>query len=93
MFAFIRIHAVEILSIAMGVWLLWIILIYTSYFRALKTDTASKLIGHSEESNLQKAKNKRKETYDMAVTYPSYTIFWIAVIVWGISYLLKNSSL
>ena len=92
MLAFIRMNAVEILSIGMGVWLFWIAITYAKYFRILKTNAASKSQKNHKESTFQEARNKRKRTYDLAVTYPSYAIFWTAVIVWGISFLPNTTS-
>ena len=89
MFAIIRIYAVEILSIVMGIWLLWITIIYANYIRALKTHTAPETPELNKDSTVQKARDKRKWTYNMAVTYPSYAIFWVAVILWGASFLLN----
>ena len=93
MLPFIRLYSVEILSIAMGIWLLWIILTYKNYFKELKTCATSKELASRDEFALQKARDKRKRTYNLAVTYPSYAIFWVTVIAWGISYLLKASPL
>ena len=89
MFAIIRIYAVEILSIIMGIWLLWITLIYTNYFRALKSYTEPESLDLNKDSTVQKARDKRKRTYNIAVTYPSFAIFWVAVIVWGVSFILN----
>ena len=89
MFAIIRVYAVEILSIVMGIWLLWITIIYADYFRALKSHTEPKSPEFNKDSTVQKARDKRKRTYNMAVTYPSYAIFWVAVIVWGASFILN----
>ena len=89
MFAIIRAYAVEILSIVMGIWLLWIIIIYANYFRALKSHAEPESSELNKDSTVQKARDKRKRTYDMAVTYPSYAIFWVAVIVWGASFILN----
>ena len=89
MFAFIRIYAVEILSIVMGIWLLWITIIYANYFRLLKPHTKPESSELNKDSTVQKARDKRKRTYNMAVTYPSYAIFWVAVIVWGISFVIN----
>ena len=74
----------------MGVWLLWIILTYTNYFKELKTGETSKALNSRDELALQKARDKRRSTYNIAVKYPSYAIFWFAVIAWGVSYLLKD---
>ena len=90
MFTFIRIYAVEVLSIVMGVWLIWITIIYANYFKGLKLYTESKSPELNKDSIVQKARDKRKNTYNMAVTYPSYVIFWVAVVVWGISFILDN---
>ena len=89
MFAFIRTYAVEVLSIVMGVWLIWITIIYANYFRALKPYKSSKSLELNKDSKVQKARDKRKKTYHMAVTYPSYAIFWVAVVVWGASFILN----
>ena len=89
MFAIIRIYAVEILSIVMGIWLLWITIIYANYFRALKSHMESEYPELNKDSKVQKARDKRKRTYNMAVTYPSYTIFWVVVIVWGASFIVN----
>jgi hypothetical protein len=89
MFVVIRIYAVEILSIVMGIWLLWITIIYTNYFKALKSHTEPESPELNKDSTIQKARDKRKRTYNMAVTYPSYTIFWVAVIVWGASFIIN----
>ena len=89
MFTIIRIYAVEILSIVMGIWLLWITIIYANYFRALKSHAEPESPELNKDSTVQKARDKRKRTYNMAVTYPSYAIFWVAVIVWGASFILN----
>ena len=89
MFAIIRVYAVEILSIVMGIWLLWITIIYANYFRALKSHAEPESPELNKDSIVQKARDKRKRTYNMAVTYPSYAIFWVAVIVWGASFILN----
>lgn len=91
MFAIIRIYAVEILSIVMGIWLLWITIIYANYFRALKSHTEPESPELNKNSTVQKARDKRKSTYNTAVKYPSYAIFWVAVIVWGASFILNNT--
>lgn len=93
MFAFTKIYAVEILSTIMGVWLLWITVIYMSYFRKLKSDSEAALTEQNEGSALQKAREKRNQIYNMAVTYPSYAIFWFAVMAWGVSFLIKKNPL
>ena len=89
MFSFIRLYAVEILSIVMGIWLLWITIIYANYFRALKLHKEPKSTELDKDSTVQKARDKRKRTYNMAVSYPSYAIFWVAVIVWGASFIVN----
>ena len=89
MFAIIRVYAVEILSIVMGIWLLWITIIYANYFRALKSHAEPESPELNKDSTVQKARDKRKRTYNMAVTHPSYAIFWVAVIVWGASFILN----
>ena len=89
MFAIIRIYAVEILSIVMGIWLLWITIIYANYFRALKSHMEPESPELNKNATVQKARDKRKRTYNMAVTSPSYAIFWVAVIVWGASFILN----
>ena len=91
MLTFMKIYAIEILSVIMGLWLLWIIVTYTNYFKKLKDSKSSNSVDPNKERVLQKARDKRKETYNVAVTYPSYAIFWAAVTVWGLSYLLKNN--
>ena len=86
-----QIYAVEILSVIMGLWLLWIIIIYFNYFKELRSPKHPRSIElNNKENLLQKARDLRKKTYNLAVTYPSYIIFWIVVGVWGVSYLLKN---
>ena len=92
MLTLMRIHAVEILSMVMGLWLVWIIITYTNYFKELKNAPFSNSLVPSEDLILQKARDKRKKAYDIAVTYPSYAIFWVTVLIWGISYLLRNTS-
>lgn len=87
-----KLLSAEILSTIMGLWLLWIIITYANYFRKLKSAKKLSLEKPLEEEFLQNARKKRRETYDKAVTYPSYLIFWTAVILWGLSYLLKNSA-
>ncbi len=89
MFVIIRIYAVEILSIVMGIWLLWIAIIYANYFRALKSSSGPESAELNKDSTVQKARDKRKRTYNMAVKYPSYAIFWVAVIVWGASFIVN----
>ena len=91
MFAIIKIYAVEILSIVMGIWLLWITIIYANYFRALKYHAKPESPELNKDSTVQKARNKRKRTYNIAVTFPSFAIFWVAVIVWGASFILNDT--
>ena len=91
MLTFMKIYSAEILSILMGFWLLWIIMVYANYFKEIRMSEASSCTDLSEDLNLKKARDKRKETYKMAVTFPSYAIFWVAVTIWGISFLLKRT--
>lgn len=91
MLTFMQIYAVEILSVTMGLWLLWIVIIYFNYFKELRSPKHPRSIESNKEDALQKARALRKKTYNLAVTYPSYIIFWIVVGVWGVSYLLKTA--
>lgn len=86
---FIQINAVDILSLIMALWLIWIIMTYTVYFRNLKKTKIIATLNYDKTELLQKARDKRNRVYNIAVAYPSYIIFWIAVASWGVSYLLK----
>ena len=85
--SFLKFYAVEILSIVMGIWLLWITIIYSFYIRRLrKKNNQHPLVTNSEEV-LRKARNERKRTYAIAVRFPSYLFFWVVVAIWGLSFM------
>ena len=86
-----KIYAVEILSVTLGLWLSWIIIIYSNYIHNLRKKNAKESIEVQSEGALLEGKTKRKRAYTIAVTFPSYFIFWIIVIIWGISYLTEKS--
>ena len=81
-----KIYAVEILSTIMGLWLLWIAIIYSNYIHNLKKNTNHSVNPQSKD-DLQEARNQRKRAYTLAVTLPSYCIFWVIVAIWGMSYI------
>ena len=91
MLSFMKLYAVEILSIVMGLWLLWIIIIYSAYIQRLKRKNTQEGSEATREDGLQKAKNERKQAYTIAVTFPSYVIFWVVVAIWGLSYIRDGS--
>ena len=91
MLSSLKIYAVEILSVVMGLWLVWIVIIYSTYIKKLrKKDRRKDLEGNSEEI-LRDMRNLRKRAYNLAVTMPSYFIFWVVVTVWGFSFILNGS--
>ena len=82
-----QLNAVEILSVVMGIWIIWIIINYFIYFKTLKKHYASELSDKDDAQAMIIARRNRKNTYDRAVKLPSYGIFWAIVAIWGISYL------
>mgnify|MGYP001165562002 FL=1 len=84
-----KIYAVEILSVTMGLWLLWITIIYSSYIHNLRKNTKHSVDPESKD-DLQEARNQRKRAYTLAVTFPSYFIFWVIVAIWGMSYVTSR---
>ena len=86
-----KLYAVEILSVAMGLWLLWIIIIYAAYIRRLKKKNVQDRSVSWQEQNLQEARIQRERAYKIAITFPSYSIFWVVVAIWGLSYLIDSS--
>ena len=75
----------------MGLWLLWVTIIYSRYIYSLRTKNTKQSLDSKSEDTLQEARNLRKRTYMIAVTFPSYFIFWVVVIIWGISYITETS--
>ena len=86
-----KLYAIEILSIVMGLWLLWIMMIYTAYIKRLKKKGVQDSSVPRQEQDLQEARTQRKRAYTIAVTFPSYFIFWVVVTIWGFSYLIDSS--
>ena len=43
------------------------------------------------ENALQEARNQRKRAYSIAITFPSYFIFWVIIVIWGLSYVTDNA--
>ncbi len=91
MISLMKIYAVEIMSVTMGLWLLWVTIIYSRYIYSLRTKNTKQSLDSKSEDALQEARNLRKRTYMIAVTFPSYFIFWVVVIIWGISYITETS--
>ena len=91
MISLMKIYAVEIMSVTMGLWLLWVTIIYSRYIYNLRTKNTKQSLDSKSEDALQEARNLRKRTYMIAVTFPSYFIFWVIVIIWGISYITETS--
>ena len=85
-----KLYAVEILSIVMGLWLFWIMIIYAAYIRRLKKKAVQDRSVSWQEQNLQEARSQRERVYTIAVTFPSYFIFWVVVAIWGLSYLIDS---
>ena len=85
-----KIYSVEILSSVMGIWLIWIIIVYVLYFHNIKTMDGQKNKVMRNENTKEGARALRKQTYTIAVTFPSYFIFWLVVVIWGLSYITKN---
>ncbi len=91
MLALLKLYAVEILSVAMGLWLLWISIIYSHYIVRLRKKCTLDPSDPKSNEALQEARTQRKRTYTIAVTFPSYFIFWVVVAIWGLSYFSNNS--
>ena len=91
MISLMKIYAVEIMSVTMGLWLLWVTIIYSRYIYSLRTKNTKQSVDSKSKDALQEARNLRKRTYTIAVTFPSYFIFWVIVIIWGISYITDTS--
>ena len=87
MIALIKIYAVEILSSIMGLWLLWIAIIYSNYIHNLRKKNTNHSVDPKSKDDLQEARNQRKRAYTLAVTLPSYCVFWVIVAIWGMSYI------
>ena len=82
-----KLYAVEILSLIMGLWLLWIIIIYSTYIRRLRKNGVQNSARTNPENALTGGWERRKKIYRIAVTFPSYFLFWVAVAIWGLSYI------
>ena len=91
MISLMKIYAIEIMSVTMGLWLLWVIIIYSRYIHGLQTKNKKQSLDSKSEDTLQESRNLRKRTYTIAVTFPSYFIFWVIVIIWGLSYVTDTS--
>ena len=91
MLSLLKIYAVEILSVVMGLWLVWIIIIYSSYIQKLRKKDRQKDLEDNSEEILRDGRNLRKRAYTLAVTIPSYFIFWVVVTVWGFSFIIDGS--
>ena len=91
MISLMKIYAVEIMSVTMGLWLLWVTIIYSRYIYNLRTKNTKQSLDSKSEDALQEARNLRKRTYMIAVTFPSYFIFWVIIVIWGLSYITDNS--
>ena len=91
MIGLMKIYAVEILSVNMVLWLLWITIIYSIYIHNLRKKNTKLDLDSKSQDTLHEARNQRKRAYRIAVTFPSYFIFWVIVIIWGISYITDNA--
>ena len=91
MIGLMKIYSVEILSVTMGLWLLWIMVIYSRYILNLRKKNTTQPADPKSEDALQEARNQRKRAYSIAITFPSYFIFWVIIVIWGLSYITDNS--
>ena len=91
MIRFMKIYSVEILSVTMGLWLLWIMVIYSRYILNLRKKNTTQPADPKSEDALQEARDQRKRAYSIAITFPSYFIFWVIIVIWGLSYVTDNA--
>mgnify|MGYP003328876161 CR=1 FL=1 len=57
MISLMKIYAVEIMSVTMGLWLLWVTIIYSRYIYSLRTKNTKQSLDSKAEDALQEARN------------------------------------